>query len=187
MADLIPELKYTPLENIASLAHELRSTFNTQKTKPIEFRLVQLRKLYWGLVDNEPAIVEACKRDLGKSFFEAYLTEIDWCKNDILFVCSNLREWAKDEKAPDVPLANKLMSPKIRKDPLGCVLIIGYVLPLCFACNSLPNDQISNSKYGRAEPTTFLSSLVSGHLLVQLPPATPQSSSLARMLLLAPL
>ena len=125
MAHLVPKLTHTPLDKIASVAHELRSTYNSQKTKPLEFRLVQLRKLYWGLVDNEAAIVEACKQDLGRSYFEAYLTEIDWCKNDILFVCENLRKWAQDETAPDIPLQNKFMSPKIRKDPLGCVLIIG--------------------------------------------------------------
>lgn len=72
--------------------------------------------------------MEACKRDLGKSAFEAYLTEIDWCKNDIVFVCNNLEKWAKDEKAPDIPLMNTALSPRIRKDPLGCVLVIGYAL-----------------------------------------------------------
>ncbi len=76
--------------------------------------------------DNEAALVEACKRDLGKSAFEAYLTEIDWCKNDVVFVCNKLKGWAKDEKAPDIPLTNMALSPRIRKDPLGCVLIIGY-------------------------------------------------------------
>jgi len=78
------------------------------------------------LTDNAAAIVEACKRDLGKSVFETYLTEIDWCRNDVLYVCKNLAKWAKDESAPDMTLPNRFLSPKIRKDPLGCVLIIGY-------------------------------------------------------------
>jgi beta-apo-4'-carotenal oxygenase len=59
--------------------------------------------------------------------FEAYVAEIDWCKNDIIFTCNNLPKWAKDESAPDMALANKLLSPKIRKDPLGCILINGCV------------------------------------------------------------
>jgi beta-apo-4'-carotenal oxygenase len=78
------------------------------------------------LTDNAAAIVEACKRDLGKSVFETYLTEIDWCKNDVLYVCKNLAKWAKDERAQDMTLPNRFLNPKIRKDPLGCVLIIGY-------------------------------------------------------------
>lgn len=78
------------------------------------------------LKDNYNAIETACKKDLGKGIFESGLTELDWCTNDIVFVCTNLKKWARDESAPDIPLVNKLMSPTIRKDPLGCVLVIGY-------------------------------------------------------------
>jgi beta-apo-4'-carotenal oxygenase len=87
-------------------------------------RLVkQLRRI----TDNEAAIVEGCKIDIGKPVYETYMAEIDWCKNDIIFVCKNLAKWAKDEAAPDIPLHMKLMGPKIRKDPLGAVLVIGFV------------------------------------------------------------
>ena len=81
--------------------------------------------LSFSLRDNEAAILEACKKDLGKGVFESVVTEIDWCANDTIFCCKNLAKWTKDESAPDIPLTNKLLSPKIRKDPLGCVLIIG--------------------------------------------------------------
>lgn len=82
--------------------------------------------LPYRIKDNEAAIVQACNQDLGKGTFETYLSEIDWCTNYIVFVTQNLETWVKDETAPDIPLANKLLSPKIRKDPLGAVLIIGY-------------------------------------------------------------
>ncbi|KAL8732180.1 MAG: hypothetical protein Q9166_002927 [cf. Caloplaca sp. 2 TL-2023] len=131
MASIATELKYTPVDTIPAIASGIRNAFNSQKTKPMDFRLMQLRKLYWGIKDNEAAIVKACKQDLGKGTFETYLSEIDWCTNDIVFVTQNLGKWVKDEKAPDIPLANKLLSPKIRKDPLGAVLIIGtYNFPL---------------------------------------------------------
>lgn len=71
--------------------------------------------------------------DLGKGEFETYLTETGWCLNDIIFVQKNLKKWAKEESAADVPLMNVALFPKIRKDPLGAVLIIGYdTLPLCW-------------------------------------------------------
>ena len=76
--------------------------------------------------DNEDLIIQACNHDLGKPSFETYLTEVGWCQNDIIFMCNNLEKWAKDESAPDIPLMNKAFSPRIRKDPLGTVLIIGY-------------------------------------------------------------
>jgi len=79
------------------------------------------------LKDNANAIVAACKEDLGKGSFEANLGELDFCTNTIIYDCNNLQKWAKDESAPDIPLANQLLRPKIRKDPMGCVLIIGYV------------------------------------------------------------
>ncbi|MCJ1471452.1 hypothetical protein MMC13_000091 [Lambiella insularis] len=138
MSDIVPTFTESSSESIAPTVSRVRNSFNSQKTKPIEFRLVQLRKLYWALVDHEAAIVEACKSDLGKSVYETFITEIDWCKNDILFVCKNLAKWAKDESAPDIPFANKLLSPRIRKDPLGCVLIIGtYNFPVQLAIGPL--------------------------------------------------
>lgn len=75
--------------------------------------------------------MEACTQDLGKPTFETYLSEIDWCKNDIIFVTKNLAKWMKDEKAPDIPLTNSLLNPRIRKEPLGTVLVLGaYNFPI---------------------------------------------------------
>jgi beta-apo-4'-carotenal oxygenase len=80
--------------------------------------------------DNEAAIQEACRLDLGKSGYETYMTESGWCANDIIFICKNLEKWMKDEAAPDISLTNKFLGPKIRKDPLGVVLVIGFVARL---------------------------------------------------------
>jgi beta-apo-4'-carotenal oxygenase len=130
-ATKIAPFEATAIETIQSAVNRCRTTFRAQKTKPISYRLTQLRKLYWGIVDNEDALVEACKQDLGKPTFETFLSEIDWCKNDIVFVTKNLEKWSKDEPAPDIPLMNTLMNPIIRKEPLGTVLIIGaYNFPV---------------------------------------------------------
>ncbi|KAI9708205.1 MAG: hypothetical protein M1820_004159 [Bogoriella megaspora] len=127
----IPDFEHTSIESIAGLSKGVRDAFHTHKTRSVQYRLVQLRKLYWGLKDNEEAVLEACKRDLGKSQFETYLTELGWCMNDIIFMCNNLSKWTKDESAPDISLTNKLLAPKIKKDPLGTVLIIGaYNFPI---------------------------------------------------------
>lgn len=48
MASQVPQFKHTEVSAIPSIVNQARVTFNTQKTKPIDFRLVQLRKLYWG-------------------------------------------------------------------------------------------------------------------------------------------
>jgi len=127
----IAPFEATAIESISSTVNLCKTTFRTQKTKPLSYRLVQLRKLYWALDDNKDAIVEACKMDLGKPAFETALTELDWCKNDIIFVTKNLEKWTKDESAPDMALTNKLLSPRIKKEPLGTVLVIGaYNFPV---------------------------------------------------------
>ncbi|KAI1609269.1 hypothetical protein EDD37DRAFT_569263 [Exophiala viscosa] len=121
----LPEFSNTPVDQIPDIVSRVRKTFHSQKTRPAEFRLKQLRKLYWTIVDFEKELMEACRRDLGKGFFEALATEINWVQNDIIFMTKNLEKWMKDEKPADIPLSNWFMSPKIRKDPLGVVLVIG--------------------------------------------------------------
>lgn len=46
----LPTIQYTPIEEIQSRVSTLRKTFAEHKTRDVEFRLVQLRKLYWAYV-----------------------------------------------------------------------------------------------------------------------------------------
>lgn len=48
MADKIPAFTATPEASIPGIAKEKRLAFAAQTTKPLEWRLKQLRKLYWG-------------------------------------------------------------------------------------------------------------------------------------------
>ncbi len=93
--------------------------------KQLGINNTSLTQSYHRIVDHEAEIIEACKQDLGKSFFETQISEIKWVENDIVYVSKNLEKWSKDEKPADIPLINYFMSPKIRKEPLGCVLIVG--------------------------------------------------------------
>jgi hypothetical protein len=43
----IPSIQYTPVDEIPQHVEKVRTTFFLHKTRPIEFRLQQLRKLYW--------------------------------------------------------------------------------------------------------------------------------------------
>lgn len=115
----------TPIDEISGTIERLRNGFWSGKTRDVKFRIKQLRKLYWTIEDNKDAIVEACKKDLGKGFFESMIAEVAWVQNDIIFMTKNLEKWCKDEKAQDIELTNKFMSPRIRKDPLGLVLVVG--------------------------------------------------------------
>ncbi|ROT35643.1 aldehyde dehydrogenase 3H1 [Sodiomyces alkalinus F11] len=121
----IPDFENTSMEDISRVTDTLRATFRSSKTKDLQWRLVQLRKLYWAIKDYTPALCNALRADLRKSKHEALLSEIDWVANDCIFLSKNLERFAKDEPGEDVPLTFVFMRPHVRKEPLGMVLIIG--------------------------------------------------------------
>ena len=121
----VPAFTHTTVDDIPSIHKTVVSTFHSHATRPATYRLKQLRSLYWALKDAEPALLEACKADLGKSAYETYMTEVGWILNDIVFMSKNLDRFMKDESAEDISLTNMAMRPKISKQPLGAVLIIG--------------------------------------------------------------
>lgn len=118
-----PEFVATPVEEIPKIVSTLKSTFFSDRTKNVEWRKKQLRKLYWAIKDNEDLIADALLKDIGKAKQEALLTEIYWCENEILYILEKLDEVLKEEKGEVKPMY-ALMRPKIRKEPMGTVLII---------------------------------------------------------------
>src|SRR5690349_15591310 len=93
----IAPFENTPIEKLASIAASVRTTYISQKTRPVAWRIQQLRKLYWAIVDNTAELQEACRLDLRKSVFETQSSEIEWTKGDIVFVTKNLEKWVQDE------------------------------------------------------------------------------------------
>ena len=72
-----------------------RATFETGRTRSIEFRLKQLRSLLRMYEENNDKILEALKRDMRKSELEGYLYEVDLMKNDCRGAIRSLKDWAK--------------------------------------------------------------------------------------------
>lgn len=70
MASKIPPFEHTSMDSIAPTCAGVRKAFLSHKTRDLEYRKQQLRKLYWAFKDNADLIEEACKKDLGKSQFE---------------------------------------------------------------------------------------------------------------------
>lgn len=108
--------------------------FNENKTKDIVFRKETLTNLYNNLENFEQEIFDAFKKDLGKSEFESYTTELGYIKKSITHTLKNLNKWTKRKKVktPWYLFGNKSY---IYKEPLGHVLIISsfnYPLQLLF-------------------------------------------------------
>uniref|UniRef100_A0A8D0GTN5 Aldehyde dehydrogenase n=1 Tax=Sphenodon punctatus TaxID=8508 RepID=A0A8D0GTN5_SPHPU len=102
----------------------LRASWLSGKTRTKEYRVSQLEALGRFLDEKKNVILDALAADLHKPAFEAELSEIALCSNEVNYAINNLYGWMKDEYV-DKNLATQLDSAFIRKDPFGVVLIIG--------------------------------------------------------------
>ncbi|KAJ8911167.1 hypothetical protein NQ315_013022 [Exocentrus adspersus] len=106
------------------IVHHLRTTFESGKTKPIEYRIKQLRALQRLLQENEKEISKALFADLHKSKHEGVMTEINFVLNELTYILMHLHDWVKSEWPPK-QFANVLDSVYILHEPYGVALIIG--------------------------------------------------------------
>ncbi|MDT0462857.1 aldehyde dehydrogenase family protein [Streptomyces gibsoniae] len=111
-------------EQPADLVARLRATFRTGRTKPVEWRTGQLRRLRAMLTERGDELAAALHADLGKSATEAYRTEIDFTVREIDHTLDHLEEWLRPEPAPVPPHLGGDATAWTQYDPLGVVLVI---------------------------------------------------------------
>ncbi len=110
-------------EWIQKKVKDLKNFYASGKTKNLDFRIEQLKKLKAGIKKFEPEIYKALWEDLHKSTEEVYLTEIAIVLNEIDFHLDCLKSWVKAKKIT-TPLYLKPSTSKIIYEPLGIALII---------------------------------------------------------------
>ena len=119
------QLEYTRLSEIPEKVTRLASTFKSNITLPISFRIQQLRQLHKLLTNEEQALQDALYQDLHKSATESYLTEINIVKSSLSNFIVNLDKFM-EPKQDDSKLAvywgDKV---ETRRVPWGVVLVIG--------------------------------------------------------------
>ena len=101
-----------------------RAYFNQNYTKPIEFRIQQLKKLRDLLKSNERLLYDAIYADFKKSGFDTYLTEFAVPDNELDIAISHLKRWAKIKRVR-TDMVNFPGSSYIIPEPLGVCLVIG--------------------------------------------------------------
>ncbi|MEQ8753788.1 MAG: aldehyde dehydrogenase [Coleofasciculus sp. G1-WW12-02] len=106
---------------VTDIIRKQRDFFATLQTKDVKWRMEQLKRLKQAVVDDQEAIINAVKADLGRPEFEAYfeiaaITEIN-------YAIKHLKSWVKPKKVA-VGLEQFPASAKIYPEPLGVVLII---------------------------------------------------------------
>lgn len=119
------KVQYDTAEEIQDLQSSLVRTFQSGKTKDLAWRKWQLKQLWWMLEDNEPEFMAAMKEDLNRSNIESMITDFAGARKDILYHLDHVDKWAADERLGETLVAKQLRLAKIRKEPLGVVLIIG--------------------------------------------------------------
>ncbi|XP_070158709.1 aldehyde dehydrogenase family 3 member A2 isoform X5 [Polyergus mexicanus] len=119
----VPNGKQAP-ENYADVVQRLRDTFQRGKSKPIEWRIKQLKQVLRMITETNSDIIAALASDLHRSKFETYALEIDYIIQEIKYTLMHIKEWSATEKPPK-GLANFFDSVEIRKDPYGVVLVMG--------------------------------------------------------------
>lgn len=109
--------------NIEEIVQKQREYFLEGRTKSINFRMEALSILRKAIKENELEINEALKKDLNKSSFESYMTEVGMTLHALSNMEKNIRKWAR-KKHVQTPIAQFHGKSFIIPEPYGLTLVI---------------------------------------------------------------
>ncbi|CAN3359280.1 fatty aldehyde dehydrogenase Hfd1p [Diutina catenulata] len=118
-------LKYTELPEIKAGVARVRSGFHKNKSKSVQFRLNQLRNLYFAVKDNQEAFAAALAQDFNRATDETRILEHYTVLKAILFAMENLHLWTQPEKVTDLPINLRTNPVYVERIPVGVVLVMG--------------------------------------------------------------
>jgi len=113
----------TTAGDISATVARLRSTFESGKTRPVEWRREQLQRMRTMLVERESELLAALAADLGKPPTEAWVTDVGFVISEIDHALRHLRRWTRPERVW-APLVTRPARAMIVREPLGVVLVI---------------------------------------------------------------
>lgn len=111
------------MKSIEEIIQGQRRFFRTGATRSVPYRKQALRKLLAEVNASEEAIIEALKKDLNKSAFEAVATEISYLQAEIKHCLNHVDQWSRVERRSS-SLASFPAYAKVFKDPYGVTLHI---------------------------------------------------------------
>ena len=109
---------------IREVVNKQKEYFQKGRQLDINFRKENLIKLKIIIKDNEQGIINAIKKDLNKSEFESYFSEIAMVYEELNMHLKNIEKWSKRKRVK----SSLMFFPSknyIEKEPYGTVLIIG--------------------------------------------------------------
>lgn len=111
-------------EEIHQIIQKQNTYYNSGETRTLAFRKQQLRALKASISKYEKEIKQALYKDLRKSEFEAFTTEIGIIYSSISHALKYLEEWMHPVSVP-TPVQFQPGKSMIVHDPYGVTLIIG--------------------------------------------------------------
>jgi aldehyde dehydrogenase (NAD+) len=120
-----------------SVVQGLRAAFDSGLTRPLDWRLAQLRALRTLLSERRTDLEKALAADLGKPPTESFVTEISFLTAEVDHTLRHLRGWLRPHRVP-VPAVLLPASARTVLEPLGVALIIApWNYPLMLSLSPL--------------------------------------------------
>ncbi|WP_375478816.1 aldehyde dehydrogenase family protein [uncultured Jatrophihabitans sp.] len=110
--------------SIPDTVAQLRATFRSGHTRPVEWRLEQLAGIERLLTEREADFAAALEKDLGRPRVDAWMADLAPVTGEARHARKKLRSWVRPTRVP-VPLALQPGKAWHQPEPLGVVLIIG--------------------------------------------------------------
>lgn len=125
------------MTDIHQIVKKQRKYFESGATISIQFRRKALAKLKAAVKNHEQAWKDALKKDLSKSGFESYMTEIGMTLSEITYIQKHLEQWTRPKIVP-TPLAQFYAKSFTIAEPYGVVLIMSpWNYPMMLALEPL--------------------------------------------------
>lgn len=118
---------------IEKLIRQQQEYYDTGRTRSYRFRRKALEKLEQTIIQLQPEIERALKKDLNKSSFESYMAEIGMTLSELRYVKRHLKSWMREKRVP-TPAAQFYGKSFIASEPYGVVLVMSpwnYPFMLC--------------------------------------------------------
>ena len=109
--------------NLATVVKNQREFYQTHQTKELRTRIENLKKLQIAIKNHELQIFEALQKDLNKSSFETYMTELGLVYEEIRYFLHHLPSLMKPKKVR-TPLALFHAKSYRYSEPYGVVLVM---------------------------------------------------------------
>ncbi len=122
---------------IEALYQKQRAFFASGATLDVAYRITALKKLRQALMENEAAIAQALREDLGKSPEESYMCETGMVISEIRYLLRHIRRYTR-ERTVSTPLAQFAARSYCKPTPYGvCLIMSPWNYPLLLTLDPL--------------------------------------------------